>query len=309
MEWHSHPCQIELDPAAWIRYHEAKFLFLGNLASFRKNAKNSRMSASMACNLEIVPMTARFRIITLIGTVLLLSTFACNMSNVLSQDGTVGVETRVASTLEVFAATLTQQALSGTLPPLSPTDVPTTLASPTVTAQPSPTFTPPPEGISLNCDGTYQRVRVVDGGATGKTLFVENWDGSTWVEVWRIEGGDPMNQQIEDEAGTYLFGECQYLVIVPIRYSGSGAVLELHIYTWDGAGMVEVYSHDGVHGDWHKLGDMITFEESIYLYDEPNCCPCNRQYLEHTWDGIAFNQTGSLISPTYEGTPPPECQP
>ena len=89
----------------------------------------------------------------------------------------------------------------------------------------------------------------------------------------------------------------------------SGNSLQLTIYAWDGVGMVETYRHDGVHGDWAKLGDMITFEESLYLFDEPNCCPCNRQYLEHTWDGIGFQQTGSLILPTYEGEPPDHCQP
>ncbi|MBN1266517.1 MAG: hypothetical protein JXA25_13555 [Anaerolineales bacterium] len=172
-----------------------------------------------------------------------------------------------------------------------------------------PTATPPPGGISLNCDGTYQRVRITDAGADGKTLWVDNWVSGSWSNVWSLEGGDAMIRQIEDEAGYYNFGTCKKLIIIPLRYSGSGAVLELEIYRWTGSGISNVYSHEGTHGEWSKLGDMITFEESIYLYGEPNCCPCNRQVLEHTWDGAAFVQTGSAINPTYTGDPPDHCVP
>ncbi len=254
-------------------------------------------------------ITKRMQIIFTCFSLLILSSLACNLDEVIQEDEPGEVETSVAATLEAFSRTLTQEAPIITGTPPTPAEFPTGTQHPIITAEPSPTFTPPPEGMSLNCDGTYQRVRLVDGGASGKALITDHWNGTDWEEVWRVEGGDPMNQQIEDEAGPYPFGDCQYLVIVPIRFSGSGAILELKIYTWDGSSMVEVYGHDGVHGEWSKLGDLITFEESIYLFDEPNCCPCNRQFLEHTWDGTTFIQTGSLISPTYEGDPPEYCQP
>jgi hypothetical protein len=174
---------------------------------------------------------------------------------------------------------------------------------------PTPTSPPSPGGVSLNCDGTYQRLRITDGGASGKTVSVDSWDGSSWVNVWNIFGGDPMIRQIEAEAGYYTFGACQKLVIVPIRYSGSGAILELGIHAWNGSGLSQVYFNDGVHGSWSKVGDNVIFEESLYLYGEPNCCPCSRQTLQYTWDGSAFVQTGSAITPTYVGTPPPICVP
>jgi hypothetical protein len=172
-----------------------------------------------------------------------------------------------------------------------------------------PTSTPPPDGVSLNCDGTYQRFRLVDQGASGKTVSVDNWVSNSWVNVWNLSSGDPMTKQIEAEAGYYQFGGCQKLVIVPMRYAGSGAVLDLSIHVWNGNGLSQVYFNDGVHGDWTKVGDKILMEESLYLYGEPNCCPCNRQVLEHTWNGTAFLQTGSAINATYSGTPPAECSP
>ena len=64
-----------------------------------------------------------------------------------------------------------------------------------------PTNTPPPGGISLNCDGTYQRLRIVDQGINGKTVAVDNWDGTTWVNVWNVSSGDPNLKQILPEAG------------------------------------------------------------------------------------------------------------
>jgi len=187
--------------------------------------------------------------------------------------------------------------------PVPPTPVPPTPVPPTVTPE------PPAGSISLNCDGTYQRLRLTNGGASGKTISVDDWDGSGWVNVWNIAGGDPMIRQIEDQAGYYIFGGCQKLAIVPMRYSGSGAILELGIHVWNGAGLTRVYFNEGVHGTWSKVGDNIIFEQSLYLYGEPNCCPCNRQTLQYTWDGTTFNQTGSAITPTYSGTPPPICVP
>ena len=164
-------------------------------------------------------------------------------------------------------------------------------------------------GLSLNCDGSSQRVRVVPGGAAGRTVAVDAWLAGNWVNVWSVSGGDPMIQQIEPEAGTYRFGECRNLVVVPIRYSGSGADLRLEIYAWDGAGMRQVYSHDGTKGDWSKIGDSIRFTEAKFLYGEPNCCPCAVQTTEHTWDGDRFAETRTAVEPTYSGVPPEYCQP
>jgi hypothetical protein len=163
--------------------------------------------------------------------------------------------------------------------------------------------------LSYECNGTYQRAQFLDQGEDGRILIVENWEDGIWVEVWRHEESDPMLSQIEQEAGPSLFGECQYLIALPIRFSGSGANLALGFYRWNGETMEEVYFHEGVHGDWSKLGNIVSFQESVYLYNESNCCPCNRQFLENTWDGDEFTQTGSLIEPTYEGDPPEYCQP
>jgi hypothetical protein len=213
--------------------------------------------------------------------------------------------TQTAYALETLAAVTADTETPTVEPPTAThTDSP---ASPTSTA--TSTESPPAGGVSLNCDGTYQRVRITDGGASGKTVSVDNWDGSAWINVWNYAAGDPMIKQIQDEAGYYEFLGCQKLVIIPEVYSGSGAILELRIYVWNGSGLTNVYTHDGTHGTWNKVGDTIVFEESLYLYGEPNCCPCNRQVLEYTWDGVAFVQTGSAINPTYSGTPPPECSP
>ena len=214
------------------------------------------------------------------------------------------LQTAVGATLTALVGT---EAPAAQTQPPAPAATATSTAAPTATLTPSPT--PPPGGKSFNCDGTYQRVRIVDGGAAGKTVFVDRWLGGSWVEAWRLEGGDPMIRQIEAEAGVYPVETCRSVLFVPLRYSGSGAVLELLGYAWDGNTMVEVYRQDGTHGDWEISGPTVRIMRSVYLYGEPNCCPCNRETVEHTWDGSAFVQTSSVIEPTYEGEAPEYCQP
>ncbi|MCJ7514150.1 MAG: hypothetical protein MUO23_14455 [Anaerolineales bacterium] len=187
----------------------------------------------------------------------------------------------------------------GSVPP-APGDLPPTSPAGSTTL---------PGGISLNCDGSQQRMRLEDAGPAGRTVAVDAWLADAWANVWSVSGGNPMIQQIELEAGPYPFGDCRSLIVVPIRYSGSGADLRLEIYAWDGAGVRQVYSHQGTKGAWAKLGDVIQFREAKFLYGEPNCCPCAVQTTEHTWDGSTFVESRVIVEPTYSGTPPDECRP
>ena len=205
-----------------------------------------------------------------------------------------------------IAATAVSAALTEVSNALPTIDIGQVLPTePTATNTP----TPPPGGVSMNCDGTYQKLTIVDGGAAGKTATLSNLNGSAWIDVWSVSGGDPMIQQIEAEAGLFSFGACKQLIVIPLRYSGSGAVLDVTIYEWTGAAVVQVYYRQGVHGGWSKDGDTIAFEESLYLYGEPNCCPCNRQTTRHTWNGTSFAQTDQVVTPTYTGPPPEYCTP
>ncbi len=180
----------------------------------------------------------------------------------------------------------------------APGDVPQPLSGPDAIAPAAtPTATPPSGGISLNCDGTYQRVRIIDQGINGKTIAVDLWDGSSWVNVWNMASGDPNLKQLLDEAGTYEFLGCQKLVIVPFRHSGPQVFLELGVHVWNGAGLSQVYYNEGYYGDWEKLGDRIRFVEASKLGTVNNgpLGPCEWVTLEHTWDGIDFIQTGSAV--------------
>ena len=193
----------------------------------------------------------------------------------------------------------------------APGDVPPPPGGAAASTAPPPTSSAPPPagGVSLNCDGTYQRFRLTDGGAAGRTAWADRWDGASWVNVWSLAGGDPMIRQIETEAGLYSFGGCQQLVVIPLRYAGSGAVLELLVYAWTGGGLAEVYRRDGAHASWSAAGSDLVFDESVYLFGEPNCCPCNRQTSVHSWDGASFTATSSSVQPIDSGAPRPECTP
>lgn len=179
-----------------------------------------------------------------------------------------------------------------------PGDIPTPgdLAAPTA-APATATMPAPSGGISLNCDGTYQRVRITDQGASGKTISVDNWDGASWVNVWNLSSGDPNLRQLTDDAGYYQFGDCQKLVVVPFRSSGPQLWLELSVHVWNGAGMSQVYFNEGYYGEWSKIGDVIRFREASKLGTVNNgpLEPCEYITLDYSWDGSAFNQTGSNL--------------
>ncbi len=164
------------------------------------------------------------------------------------------------------------------------------------------TATPPPGGTSLNCDGTYQRVRITDHGSAGKTISVDNWSGGAWVNVWNMASGDPNQRQLMSEAGTYEFGECRLMVVVPMRSSGPHLWYELGIYAWNGIGLSQVYYNEGYYGEWSKTGDVITFREASTLGGSP-LGPCEWMTLEHEWDGTDFVQIGSVLEPVPGCTP------
>jgi hypothetical protein len=162
--------------------------------------------------------------------------------------------------------------------------------------------------VSLNCDDTYQRFRLENKADGGKIAALDNWDGKSWYSTWTWDSGDPMYMQFDSSAGLYSFGECRKLIVVPVQYTGSGALLEVDIFGWTG------YSVDlilqipaSTHGTYWLDGASIFFEYSLYLYGEPNCCPCNRQTQQFDWNGSGFTQTNQWQTPTYSGSPPPEC--
>lgn len=232
-------------------------------------------------------------------TAVLLAGLACNLPQPPSPTpGEEAAATAVAATLTALAGESPASPAPPTAtPPPAPSATATDTPPPTDTPAPTATHTPPPNGVSLNCDGTYQRVRIVDQGAAGKTIFVDNWQGGGWVNVWSLAGGDPMLRQITEEAGYYTFGECQKLVVVPLRHSNPQVYFELGVYAWDGTTMAQVYYRAGEYGEWEKVGALIRFRwaSTLGYPDGGPLGPCEWTTLEHEWNGSAFVQVGSLV--------------
>lgn len=187
---------------------------------------------------------------------------------------------------------------------------PDPLLPPTITPTYLPTTpAPPPGGVSMNCDNTYQRFRLEDKGLEGQVVYLEYWEGTKWITSWTYETGDPNIRHVEAEGlGFNDFGECRKLLIVPVRYSGSGGNLELNVYAWNGTTLVSVLQiADATQGTWSKQDKSIVVEYAVYLYGEANCCPCNRQKDRYDWSGNTFVAAASETNPTYTGAAPAEC--
>ena len=176
--------------------------------------------------------------------------------------------------------------------------------------QPTATPKPPPDGVSLNCDGTYQKFRFVDGGAEfGRIAIVDLWDGNQWNEIWRYTPGDPNLAQIElANAGFHEFQTCQNLLVIPIRNSGSGTYLDIYVYYWTGSSIDLTLTLTGLtQGEWSLFDNVINVDYAVYQYNEPQASPCNRENATYVWNSGLFGFSDSYTYPTYSGDPPSQC--
>ncbi len=183
---------------------------------------------------------------------------------------------------------------------------------PTVTPSPTPTPGIPGDGVVMNCTypTIYHRFRLEDRGSQGRSVYLDLWKAGEWITVWSLEGGDPMIRQIElDGLGLQKFGDCHQLVVVPLRSTGSGAYLDLQLYMWNGTTAQQVLAVGLTQGTWEKTGNSIKTDQAVYLYGEPNCCPCNREVKYYDWNGSMFVEGAVSLNPTYIGDPPDECKP
>ena len=176
--------------------------------------------------------------------------------------------------------------------------------------QPTATPKPPPDGVSMNCDGTYQKFRFVDGGAEfGRIAIVDLWDGTKWNEIWRYSPGDPNLAQIELlNAGFHEFLPCQTLLVIPVRNSGSGTILDIYAYYWTGNTMDLTLSLTGLtQGTWSLFDNVVNVDYAVYQFNEPQAAPCNRENATYVWNSGLFGFSDSNTYPTYSGDPPPQC--
>jgi hypothetical protein len=162
----------------------------------------------------------------------------------------------------------------------------------------------------MNCDGTYQRFRFRDGGEeNGRIAIIDVWDGKKWNETWSYSAGDPMTAQVElDETGIHEFLKCQNLLVIPVRYSGSGAILDIFVYYWNGDSIELTLSLTGnSQGSWYRIDNHLYVDYAVYLFNEPLAAPCNRETAEYTWNSGIFGFTSANMYVTYSGSPPSEC--
>lgn len=133
--------------------------------------------------------------------------------------------------------------------------------------------------------------------AAGTSLYTQN--------TWESFGLSPSTMElaanslfifdrIEAVDIVSLTGEAPPQVVVRIRYSGTGAILEAHVLSFEGGTAQSLEDITAYKGgmDYHAGG--FTVIQPLYLYNEPNCCPCRMETATYTWDGAAFAVTATL---------------
>lgn len=176
---------------------------------------------------------------------------------------------------------------------------------------PTPTPKPPPDGVSMNCDGTYQRYRLKDAGpGLSPTLILDLWKNEQWVETWSYAPPDPEFHTIDvSSVGFYEFRPCQTLLVIPVRSQGTGAYLDLYVYYWTGSTVEPTFTLTGMtKGAWRQQESNLFVDYAVYLFGEPEAMPCNIVTDQYVWNNGIFGFSSSEMKPTYQGSPPPECQ-
>jgi eukaryotic-like serine/threonine-protein kinase len=177
--------------------------------------------------------------------------------------------------------------------------------------RPTATPRPPPDGVSMNCDGSYQRYRLKEtGSGAGPILVLDLWRNEQWSETWTYSPDDLDFHTIDiATAGFYEFRPCQTLLVIPVRAQGTGSYLDLNIFYWTGNSVERTFTLTSMSkGGWNQQDTNLFVEYAVYLYGEPEAAPCNTVEEKYVWNNGVFGKSDSLVKPTYEGAPPPVCQ-
>ena len=166
---------------------------------------------------------------------------------------------------------------------------------------PTSTPLPPPDGVSMNCDNTYQRYRLEEEGDGVRTAILETWEGGKWKTAWKFTN-DPGISVIDLSAGLYSFGTCTKLLILPQKMVGMLHSLELDVFAWNGTTAVNILDLGGVaEGEWKAQ------DQYLLVTYEPASPPCYEQTDYYKWITDQFIYDKSDQVATYTGTPPSEC--
>jgi len=184
---------------------------------------------------------------------------------------------------------------------------------PPATATPASTATPLPAGaLDLNCDGRYERLITVTDTTVPRpappiiSIAVEPLDAPpSRVAVYSTERADIA---VLEAPQALAFGACEQLVVAPVRLSGSGSILQLLVFRWNGSAAVKVLEETAAHGRWSASGARLTLTGAVYLFNEPNCCPCNLLDRTYAWDGQRFGLADEAIKPAEPRLMPDLCR-
>lgn len=153
------------------------------------------------------------------------------------------------------------------------------------------------------------RLQVDIISAEGIPLYSQN----TWEEL-----GESPSTMVLDEYSFLMFNQIEAVdivsltgepipqVVVRVRYSGTGSILEAHILSFRNGVMQSLADIIAYKGWMEYQRDGYVLSYPLYFYNEPNCCPCRRETVTYTWDGATFATSQTLREEIegMEGCPP-----
>ncbi|MFP4345676.1 MAG: Kelch repeat-containing protein [Anaerolineales bacterium] len=246
--------------------------------------------------------------------------------------------------------TPTEELLPGaTETPAEPTATSAPTSTPEPTAVPTPDlsvlpFTPGPQP-----NGTFVVQEVQRGDLTGDGaedfVVISSWKESADVEddhalplrvdvlssdgarlysksTWEVlDVGSPSEidtgewslytfDRLESAEIRELTGKAPPELTVHLRYAGTGAILDLEILSFAGGERELLLERTAYKGGVNYAEEEFVVSQPLYLYNEPNCCPCRVESTTYAWDGTSFYAAQRVIEPVEgAGEEGSECPP
>ncbi len=233
-------------------------------------------------------------------------------------------------------------------PTSTPTEVPSPL--PPATATPQVVLTPPDDvprvqpGTQPNTTEVIQEVQSadLDGDALAEQVITYFWqepgEGTTPIPLqvdvvddderilytlhtWSDEIDDPSTVDLEEYPLWFydrieradlqdLTGDGTPEVVILTRGTGTGAILGVQILDVVEDVIVLLFEGRAYKGGLDYTERGFTLTQPLYMYGEPNCCPCRFETTHYAWERGAFLIDEHTLAPVSEaGDCPPFPQP
>lgn len=169
------------------------------------------------------------------------------------------------------------------------------------------------ENVDLDGDGVSEQVvttswHEVDGQSLALQVDIVTPEGDS---LYRRAAWEPLGDPSTDDPGSIpltaydsvealeirdLIGNGSPQVIVQVRSPGTGQSLDVAIVRVIGGETDVLFEGQAYKGSMTFSDGGFSMNQPLYLYHEPNCCPCRIESIAYRWNGQGFEVTDHKVT-------------